>query len=52
MAKTSVEQAQRDLRKAKAEAGEKHSPKCFALSEVGAWVARPEAVAQCLADCA
>ena len=52
VAKTSIEQAQRDIRKAKEDAGEKHASTCFAISEAGEWVATPEAVAQCIADCA
>ena len=51
-AKTSVEQAQRDLRKAKEAAGDKHSPTCFTKTESGEWIAAPDAIAQCLADCA
>jgi hypothetical protein len=52
VAKTSIEQAQRDLRKAREDAGEVHTPSCFAMGEdLKEWVATPEAVAQCLADC-
>ena len=52
IAKTSIEQAQRDIRKAKEDAGETHVSTCFAVGEAGEWVATQEAVAQCIADCA
>ena len=39
VAKTSIEQAQRDLRKAKEVVGEKHVSSCFAVGQAGEWVA-------------